>query len=600
MASGLPERKDIPQEFTWCMEDVYARDDLWQADFNKLSETYSDLESFAGRLSENGEVLLAYLQRKDELMNLLGRLYLYAAQKSDEDVSNGTYQEFTDKIGTLAVKVESLCAFENPEILQMAPEKVWEFIEQVPELEVYRHYLEDILRMKPHTLSHEMETLLSNLGDFSESAETIFTMFNNADLRFPAIKDAQGDKITITHGNYVTLLESENRDVRESAFKAMYETYGKYKNTTAAIFAANVKKELFYASARNYSSPREMHLDVNAIDVSVYDRLIETVHQYLPAMYDYVALRKQVLGLDEMHMYDIYTPIVPKTSMTFTYDEAKQTVLDGLWALGSDYADLLKEGFINRWIDVYENQGKRSGAYSNSTYGVHPYVLLDFQGNLNSVFTLAHEMGHALHSYHSDKYQAQINAGYSIFVAEVASTCNEVLLTNHLLNTVTDKNQRAYILNHYLDTIKGTLFRQTMFAEFEKKVYEMAAAGVALTADTICKLYHELNVLYYGSDIVSDPEIDLEWSKIPHFYTPFYVYQYATGISAASAFARAILEEGDTAVKRYKQFLSGGCSQYPLDLLKSAGVDMYSGKPVADALEIFKSVLAQLKALLIE
>lgn len=594
----LLERKDVPAEYRWRIEDIYANDDLWHLDFEKLSKQYMRLEDYKGHLSENGHVLYEYLKAKEDIELLLSRLYVYANQKSHEDLANGVYQEMADKIGTMAAKVSSVCAFENPEILEMSSDAVKAMIQTVPELLEYAHYLEDILRMQPHTLSADMEALLSDLGDFADAPSSVFAMFNNADLRFPDVFDDHGDLQSLTHGRYISYMESKSRDVRKGAFEAMYHTYAKYKNTLAANFASNVKKELFYANARKYASPMEMHLDANAIDVSVYDQLIETVHQYLPVMYEYVALRKEVLGLDEIHMYDLYTPIVSDVSMHFSFEEAKQTVLDGLRAMGTDYTNLLKEGFDSGWIDVYENKGKRSGAYSWGTYGVHPYVLLNYQGNLDNVFTLAHEMGHALHTYHSNKYQTPVNADYCIFVAEVASTCNEVLLTNHLLNTVTDDGQKAYILNHYLDTFKGTLFRQTMFAEFEKKVYEMAASGVPLTADSLCRVYHDLNVLYFGPDMVVDSEIDMEWARIPHFYTPFYVYQYATGISAASAFAAMILEDGEDAVKQYKQFLSGGCSKYPLDILADAGVDMRTDAPVRSALETFKSVLNQLKAVL--
>lgn len=591
LSNGLIERKDVPEEFKWKIEDLYVDDDLWQEDYEKLSKSCVSLKDYEGHLTENGKKLYDYLSQKDETELRLSRLYVYANEKSHEDLGNGKYQEMADKIGTLAVKIGSVCAFENPEILKMDEEKLEQFMKDVPKLQLYRHYLEDTLRMKPHTLTSEMEALLSELGDFAESPSTIFAMFNNADIQFPMVKDESGKEVRLTHGNYISFMESKDRDVRKGAFKAMYDTYGRYKNTLAATFASNVKKELFYAGARKYQSPLQMHLDGNAIDTAVYDRLIETVHRYLPAMYDYVALRKKMLGLDEIHMYDLYTPIIPEVSMKFTFEEAKQTVLEGLSVLGDDYTALLKEGFDGGWIDVYENKGKRSGAYSWGTYGVHPYVLLNYQDNLDSVFTLAHEMGHSLHTYYSNQNQAPVNASYCIFVAEVASTCNEVLLTNHLLNTVKDEKEKAYILNHYLDTFKGTLFRQAMFAEFEKKVYEMAASGIPLTADTLCRVYHDLNVLYYGPDMIVDAEIDMEWARIPHFYTPFYVYQYATGISAASAFASAILNEGDDAVKRYKKFLSGGCSKYPLDLLAEAGVDMRTGGPVAGALESFKTVL---------
>lgn len=592
------ERNDIPVEYRWKMEDIYATDELWKKDFEKLSAEYENLAAYKGRLSENGHVLYEYLKEKERIELLLHRLYVYANQKSDEDVSVGKYQEMNDKMSSLAAKVGSVCAFENPEILEMNRADVDTMFDEVTELAPFRHYMDDILRMQPHTLTADMEALLSEVTDFAESPYTVFSMFSNADLQFDAITDEAGMTVPMSNGRYGVYMESKDREVRKQAFKSMYKAYGQFKNTLAANFSANVKKEIFYANARKYNSAMAMHLDENAIDTKVYDNLIETVHQYLPVMYDYVALRKKMLDLDEIHLYDTYTPIVPEVSMKFTYEEAKQTVLDGLCVLGKEYTDILKEGFDNGWIDVYENKGKQSGAYSSGTYGVHPYVLLNFQGKLDDVFTLAHEMGHSLHTYYSNANQTPVNAGYSIFVAEVASTCNEVLLTNHMLNTIKDKTQKAYILNHYLDTLKGTLFRQTMFAEFEKKVYEMAQAGMSLNADALCKVYHELNELYFGPDMVVDSDIDMEWSRIPHFYMPFYVYQYATGISAASAFANKILEEGDTALARYKTFLSGGCSKYPLDILADAGVDMHTSAPIASALETFKNVLGQLKELL--
>lgn len=589
----LPERKDVPEQFKWKIEDIYANDELWQKDFEELSKKYTLLSDYEGKLTISAAKLYEYLKFRDEIDLLLSRLYVYANQKSHEDLSNNTYQELASRIGALAVKVSSACAFENPEILTLEAEKLAQFFKEVPELLLYRHYLEDILRQKPHTLSAEMEAMLSNLEDFADTPSNIFAMFNNADIKFPTVKDDDGNDVQLTHGRYISLMESKNREVRKAAFEAMYHTFGKYKNTLAAVFSGNVKKELFYAQARKYPSAMAMHLDANAIPLNVYDQLIDTVHEYLPVMHQYVALRKKLLGLDEIHMYDLYTPIVEDVAMTFDFEEAKDTVLKGLGALGEDYGKLLEKGFNNGWIDVYENQGKRSGAYSWGTYGVHPYVLLNYQNTLDNVFTLAHEMGHALHTYHSNENQAPVNAGYCIFVAEVASTCNEVLLTNHLLNQLTDKKEKMYILNHYLETFKGTLFRQTMFAEFEKKVYEMAAEGTPLTVDVLCKVYHDLNVLYYGPDIVVDEEIDMEWMRIPHFYTPYYVYQYATGISAACAFASSILENGEEAVKRYKTFLSGGCSKYPIDLLAEAGVDMRTKAPVASALETFKNVLEQ-------
>lgn len=595
----LPKRSEVQLENTWRMEDIYASDAAWKEEYKTLSAEYGKLSEYKGHLGDSADTLLSYLKLRDELLLKLERLSVYANQKSHEDLSNGVYQDLVNQAAALAVKVESVVSFEGPEILQVGSEKINQFIDGEKGLEVYRQSLSDTLRMQPHTLSEEMEAMISELGDYAETPSNIFAMFNNADIKFPAVKDEEGNDVEITHGRYGTLLESEDRSVRKEAFMGLYHTYEKYRNTLAAVYAGNVKKELFYAKARKYDSPRQMRLDANAVDTKVYDQLIETVHEYLPVMYEYVALRKKMLGVDELHMYDVYAPIIKDTKLSFTFDEAKKTVLEGLAPLGEEYLSILKEGFDNRWIDVYENQGKRSGAYSWGVYGVHPYVLLNYQGTLDNVFTLAHEMGHSLHSYYSDANQTYANAGYCIFVAEVASTCNEVILMNHMINNAKDDAVKAAILNHYLDTFKGTLFRQTMFAEFEKITYEMAQRGESLTADALCKVYHDLNVLYFGPDMVIDKEIDMEWARIPHFYTPFYVYQYATGISAASAFAKQILEKGETAVENYKnKFLKGGCSKYPIDLLADAGVDMRTKEPVANALETFKYVLSQLKAIL--
>lgn len=595
----LPKRSEVQVENTWKMEDIYPSDEAWKQEFDELSKEYEKLLTYKGRLGESAQVLLSYLELRDALLLKLERLNVYANQKFHQDLGNSIYQDLVNQAAALSVRVESAVSFEGPEILNVGSEKIEGFINEEKGLVVYRHALHDTLRMQPHTLSEEMEALLCELGDYADTPSNIFAMFNNADIKFPVVRNEDGADVEITHGRYGTLLESEDRSVRKAAFEGLYHTYEKYRNTLASVYAGNVKKELFYAKARHYASPRQMRLDVNAVDTKVYDQLIETVHEYLPVMYEYVALRKKMLGVDELHMYDVYAPIVKDTKLSFTFDEAKKTVLEGLAPLGEEYLSILKEGFDNRWIDVYENQGKRSGAYSWGVYGTHPYVLLNYQGTLDNVFTLAHEMGHSLHSYYSNTNQTYANAGYCIFVAEVASTCNEVILMNHMINTAKDDNVKAAILNHYLDTFKGTLFRQTMFAEFEKITYEMAQRGESLTADTLCKVYHDLNVLYFGPDMVIDHEIDMEWARIPHFYTPFYVYQYATGISAASAFAKQILEKGAPAVENYKNnFLKGGCSKYPIDLLADAGVDMRTKAPVSDALETFKYVLSQLKAIL--
>ena len=598
-AKKLPARSQVQTENTWKMEDIYPSDADWKKEYEALEAQIPKISQYEGRLGESAKVLLEYLQLRDRLSLMAERLSVYAGQKSHEDLGNSKYQDLVSQAASLTSKLMEVASFEDPQLLSVGREKIEQFISEEKGLELYRQSLSNTLRMQPHTLSSEMEAMLSQLSEFADTPYNVFAMFNNADLKFPTVKDEDGSEVEITHGRYGTLMESSDRTVRKAAFEGMYHTYEKYKNTLAAVYAGNVKKEIFYAKARKYDSPRQMRLDANAVDVSVYDRLIETVHEYLPVMYEYVALRKKMLGVDELHMYDVYAPIVGDVKLHFSFEEAKKIVLEGLKPLGCDYTALLKEGFENRWIDVYENQGKRSGAYSWGVYGVHPYVLLNYQGTLDNVFTLAHEMGHALHSHYSDTNQAYVNAGYCIFVAEVASTCNEVLLMNHMINTAKDDRVKAAILNHYLDTFKGTLFRQTMFAEFEKITYEMAQRGETLTPDALCKVYHDLNVLYFGPDMVIDKEIDMEWSRIPHFYTPFYVYQYATGISAASAFAKDILENGPEAAENYKnKFLKGGCSKYPVDLLADAGVDMRTKVPVQKALETFKFVLQELKALL--
>lgn len=599
MQAQIPKREDIPQAYKWHIEDIYGNDQLWEEDFNHLSEAYIALGSYAGTLDGSAGRLADYLILKDELSLLLERLYTYAHHRSHEDLNNSLYQDLTARISALATRFYSTIAFEGPELLQMPEAKLLGFIKEDPRLNGYEHYLKDIIRQKPHTLSREMEELMASANDMADASSNVFSMLNDADLQFPVITDDHGDPVKITHGRFISLLENKDRRVRKDTFTAFYKTYHQYRNTFAALYSANAKKDLFFQEARHYPSSLAMYLDANNIPVAVYDQLISTVREHLPLMHQYVALRKQLLHLDEIHMYDLYTPIVQDVKMDIPFEKAKDIVLKALSPLDRDYQDLLKSGFDGGWIDIYENQNKRSGAYSGGVYGVHPYVLLNYQDNLNNTFTLAHEMGHALHSYYSNHAQDYVNASYSIFVAEVASICNESLLTNYLLNTASENNERAYLLDHYLNSFRGTLFRQTMFAEFEKITHQMAADGQSLTADVLCGIYHQLNRDYYGPDIVIDKEIDIEWARIPHFYSPFYVYQYATGFSAATALAGKILEDGAASVTAYKKFLSGGGSKYPIDLLKEAGVDMTTGEPAKKALETFSNVLKQTSELLL-
>ena len=597
--NSLPKRSEVEKQFTWAIEDLYASDEMWEKEYNELKDMLPEVSKYRGRLSESAQTLLDFMKLYEKLGILMERVYVYANQKYHEDTGNSVYQDLADKAGVIAVQVESALSFFTPEILSISEDKLEQFKSDKEELRVYDTYLKNILRRKPHILSAEMEELLADAGEMASSPDNIFSKFNNADIKFPEIKDENGEMVRITHGRYIQLLESNDRRVREDAFKAVYETYGSFKNTLAAAFSSNVKQELFFTKARNYGSNLEKALNDSNVPVEVYTNLIDAVHDNMGLMHRYVALRKKLLGVDELHMYDLYTPLVQNVKMDIPFEEAKQMVKEGLKPLGQEYQDILDEGFNNRWIDIYENENKRSGAYSWGAFGTHPYVLLNYNGTLDNVFTLAHEMGHAIHSYYSDKVQPYIYAGYKIFVAEVASTCNEAILIDHMLKNTDDKLEKAYLINHFLDKFKGTLYRQTMFAEFEMITHKMAAEGESLTAEALCKIYHDLNVLYYGNDIVVDPEIDMEWARIPHFYTAFYVYQYATGYSAAIALARRILQEGQPAIDDYTRFLSGGSSNYPIELLKGAGVDMNTKEPVNQALKLFEELLDQMEELML-
>lgn len=589
----LRKREEIPAQYKWNMQDMFASDELWEEEAQLVLDLAKEVEqTYKGRLSENAATLLEFFKKSDEISYHAERVIVYANQKYHEDTAVSKYQAYCAKADSIGVALASANSFMEPELLAMDKAVLEQFYKDEPGLEHYRRMVEEIYRAKEHTLSAEMEAVLAQARDMAMVPSNIFSMFNNADIKFPSVRDIEGNRIQITHGNYISLIENTDRSLRKEVFCGMYNEYKKHANSVAAMFQGHLKQEAFYAKMRNYPSVRAMHLDHGNIPESVYDNLIETVHKHLPAMHRYVALRKKLLGVDRLHMYDLYVPIVEETGKSYPYDEAKEIVKEALKPMGEEYVSVASAGMDKDWVDVYENQNKRSGAYSWGAYGTHPYVLLNHQDNLNSVFTLAHEMGHAMHSYLSDKKQSITYAGYLIFVAEVASTCNEALLMHHLLENTTDEKERKYLINHQLESFRGTLFRQTMFAEFEKIVHGRMAAGESLTKDDLCKIYHDLNVLYYGPDIIVDEEIDYEWMRIPHFYTSFYVYQYATGYSAAIAFSKKILEEGKPAVDRYiDKFLSGGGSKDPIDLLKDAGVDMSTPVPVDDALHVFESYL---------
>lgn len=583
----ISSRSEMKKEDQWKMEDLYASDEVWEQDFQKLKEQMQEFSRYEGTMGDSAEQLYQVLTEQDRLNMLMENVYVYANQKNHEDMGNGTYQKMAGRAQSLMSALSDAVSFVESELLEIPQETIQKFLEEKQELGLYKRYINEKFREKEHILSKEMEAVLAKAYELGRAPQNIFQMFNNADIDFGTVHDEDGREVQLSHGRYIQFLESKDVNVRREAFETLYEAYEKHRNTLAAAFDANVKQELFFADMRHYGSPREAALSYSHIPLEVYDRLIEAVHENLPKMYQYVDLRKKIMGVDELHMYDVYVPLVKQAEKKYSFEEAKEIVKKGLAPLGEEYAQILEEGFSNGWIDVYENQGKRSGAYSWGAYGTHPYVLLNYNGSLNHVFTLAHEMGHAIHSYYSDKTQPYPYAGYRIFVAEVASTCNEALLIHYLLEHAQDDQEKAYLVNYFLDQFKGTLYRQTMFAEFEKIVHEQVQNGESLTADGLCETYYKLNQQYFGDGIVHDPQIAMEWSRIPHFYTPFYVYQYATGFSAAIAISSKILAGEPGIIEKYKKFLSGGSSMDCIDLLKLCGVDMTSPQPVNDALKVF-------------
>lgn len=595
----IPKRSEVPEQFKWALEDIYATDEKWTEDLQKLKAMPERIAAFKGRLSESADTLYDFMQLSDEISVLCDSLGNYAQRRSDEDTANAKYQGFLGQLMNAYVAVNSAGSFETPEIISIEEDKLQKFYEDKPELKLYKRALDKLRRKKAHILSEAEEKILALTGEMGQSPENIYSMFSDADLRFPDAVDKDGKAHQVTHGSYIPLVQSEDRILRKSAFESMYGTFDKFKNTCAATLSAQIKAVNFYAKTRRYDSSLEAALDGTEVPVSVYKNLIEAVHDNMHYMYDYVALRKKLLGVDELHFYDLYTPVVPDADMKITFEEAKETVLKALAPMGEDYLAILKEGFENRWIDVYENEGKTSGAYSAGAR-VHPYVLLNHKDTLNCMFTLAHEMGHAIHSYLSNKNQPVVYSDYVIFVAEVASTCNEALLMQYLLKNTEDKKQRAYLINYFLEQFRTTLYRQTMFAEFELKINEMVAAGESLTAEGLNELYGELNKLYFGDGIVLDDEIKLEWARIPHFYYDYYVYQYATGYSAAIALSQRILKYGEPAVKDYIGFLKGGCSTDPISLLKGAGVDMATTQPINEALAMFGELVKEMEEAMAE
>ncbi len=597
MEHKIPVRSQVDPQFTWATTDLFATDEAWEAEIPKLREILEKLKGYQGKLGESGENLLAFLQLNDQFTQIADPFAGYAMYKKDEDTRNPVYQKMSGQMHNLLLEAQEATAFFTPEVLQLSDETLAAFYKDTPGLEHYRLVLDRALRQKSHTLSQNEEALLAAAGKLGQIPGETYNFLNDADLTFPDAVDEKGGKHPVTHGTFIPLMQESDRTLRKSAFESLYGSYRNFQNTFASSLEGQMKQLQFFANARKYPSALHAALDQNEVPVEIYHNLVATVRKNLPAMHRYIRLRKKLLGVDKLHYYDIYAPMVADQDQVVSFDQAKETALEALAPLGEDYLNILREGFSNRWIDVYENQGKRSGAYSSGVYGNHPFVLLNYTDTLDDMFTLVHEMGHALHSYLSSKEQSITYAYYKIFVAEVASTCNESLLMQYLLGKTQEPKQRAYLINYFLEQFRTTLYRQTMFAEFELWCSQETQMGHPLTAQALCQKYGELNREYYGEDIEPDPEISLEWARIPHFYREFYVYQYATGFSAAIALSQRILKEGAPAVKDYLHFLSGGCSTDPVSLLKGAGVDMSTPAPVDDALKLFENLVEEMEKL---
>lgn len=595
--SKLQAREAVAEENTWRLEDIFATDELWEEERQRVAEELTKFADFNGKLGDSADQLYQLLVLEDEVSERIGKLYTYARMRYDQDTTNSIYQSLNSKAQTLYAQTASNLSFIVPEILTIDADKLAQFTEEKPELKLYDKTLTDIVRQKDHVLSEKEETLMAQMSEVLNSSSQTFGMLNNADLTFPTVEDENGTETELTHGRYINFLESTKQSVRRDAFKAMYQTYESFINTFSSTLTGQVKKDNTLAKVRKYPSARAAALDRNNIPETVYDNLVEAVNDRLDLLHRYVTLRKKILGLDEMNMYDMYTPLVKDIDFDYTYEEAQELLVEGLAPLGEEYIARLKEGFNNRWVDVEENKGKRSGAYSSGTYGTNPYILMNWQNNLNNVFTLAHEFGHSLHSYYTHENQPYRYGNYSIFVAEVASTLNEALLNEHLINKTEDPKEKLYLLNNFLDGFRGTVFRQTMFAEFEHLIHTLDQDGEALTPETLTKHYYDLNKKYYGEDVVHNDEIGLEWARIPHFYYNYYVYQYATGYSAAQALSMKIQTEGQPAIDRYFGFLKAGSSDYPIEVLKTAGVDMTEKTPIMQALDIFEEKLTEMETL---
>lgn len=593
----LPRREEIPAAFQWNLAEIYPSLDAWEADFKRLKGMLTEIARMQPEFLRSAANLFKVLQLRDDLGRVLDKLFVFARMHKDENNADPVYQALTDRIQTLGTEASAAISFIVPALVDFPKEKRQSYMEENSDLRIYRHFFEEIDRQRDHVLPGPEEKLLAETMDLADASGNVFSMLDNADIKFPYITDENGESVELTKGRFSRFMESKDRRVRQEAFTALYNTYTKFRNTLGATLSGSVKSDFFYARVRHFHSALEASLESDNVPVSVYERLIEVIHEYLPVLHEYLRLRKRMLGLNELHMYDLYTPLIPEYQRNFDYEEAKGLVLEGLKPLGGEYLSHVRQALEGRWIDVYENEGKTSGAYSWGAYDSHPYILMNYQGKIHDVFTLAHEMGHSMHSFYSNHNQPYVYAGYKIFVAEVASTVNEALMMEYMLAHTRDQLEKQYLLNQYLEQFRTTIFRQTMFAEFEKVIHDQVEQGGALTADWFSETYYNLNQLYYGAETVVDPEIAVEWSRIPHFYSGFYVYKYATGYAAAVALSQQILKEGAPARERYLQFLRSGDSDYPLNLLRNAGVDMAKPQPIREALNVFKNLISQLSEL---
>ena len=591
-------RSEIDPRYKWRLEDIYTTDEDWERDFKEVEQMIPGIKKFSGKLGESAETLASLFRLKDSLGVKMGKLYVYSYMRRHEDTANDTYQALSDRALSLSTSVAAACSFIVPEILEIEEERLRGWLEQNEDLARARHRIENIIRTREHTLSPEQEKLLAMSAEVTHSPKTIFSMLDNADMRYPSIEDENGQEVELTKARYHKFLESPDRELRRRAFEALYTTYNRYENTLGALLSSIVKRDIFYARARNYGSSLEAALDGDNIPVQVYDNVITSINQNMEPLHRYVALRKRVLKLDEVHPYDLYLPLFPTISEDYGYDEAARLVIQGLQPLGESYLSVLKQGFESHWIDVYETQGKRSGGYSWGSYGTHPYILLNYNGTLNDVFTIAHEMGHALHSSFTWETQPYMYGDYTIFVAEVASTTNEALLIDHLLKVTTDKKMQLGLLDHYIRQIQGTVYIQALFAEFEREIHARAESGRPLTAANLKELCRSLYQKYFGPELVVDDIYEINWGRIPHFYNDFYVYQYATGFSAAVLLSEKILEKGEPAVEKYLEFLKSGSSDYSINLLQRAGVDMTSPEPIVAVARLMGGLLDRMEQLL--